>query len=145
VAAIREQREAADALLLGRVTFEQMRGYWRLQTDDRTGIADYLNRVSKYVVSRTLQDPQWEHTTVLHGALVDGVQALKSEPGNDIVTTGSIAVVHGRDGGPEVASGGGPAVSLRHRPAALPDRLTGPGQAGVGSLPASTSAASTSW
>jgi dihydrofolate reductase len=92
-AAIREQREAADALLLGRVTFEQMRGYWPLQTDDRTGIADYLNRVSKYVVSGTLQDPQWEHTTVLHGALVDEVQALKSEPGKDIVTTGSITVV----------------------------------------------------
>jgi dihydrofolate reductase len=32
--ALRKQREAADALLLGRVTFEQMRGYWPLQTDD---------------------------------------------------------------------------------------------------------------
>jgi dihydrofolate reductase len=93
IAAIREQREAADALLLGRVTFEQMRGYWPLQTDDTTGITDYLNNVSKYVVSSTLQDPQWEHSTVLHGALVDEIQALKSEPGKDIVTTGSITVV----------------------------------------------------
>jgi dihydrofolate reductase len=92
-AALREQREAADALLLGRVTFEQMRGYWPLQTDDTTGITDYLNRVSKYVVSSTLQDPQWEHTAVLQGALVDEMQALKSEPGKDIVTTGSITVV----------------------------------------------------
>ena len=92
-AAIREQREAADALVLGRVTFEQMRGYWPLQTDDPTGIADYLNRVSKYVLSSTLQDPQWEHTTVLQGALVDEIQALKSESGKDIVTTGSITVV----------------------------------------------------
>jgi dihydrofolate reductase len=75
------------------VTFEQMRGYWPLQTDDTTGITDYLNRVSKYVVSGTLQDPQWEHTAVLQGALIDEIQALKSEPGKDIVTTGSMTVV----------------------------------------------------
>jgi dihydrofolate reductase len=92
-AALREQREAADALLLGRVTFEQMRGYWPLQKDDTTGITDYLNNVSKYVVSSTLQDPQWEHTTVLQGSLVDEIQALKSEPGKDIVTTGSMMLV----------------------------------------------------
>jgi hypothetical protein len=58
------------------VTFEQMRGYWPLQTDDTTGISDYLNRVSKYVVSSTLQDPQWAHTTVLDGTLADESQAL---------------------------------------------------------------------
>jgi dihydrofolate reductase len=92
-AALREQSDAADALLLGRVTFEQMRGYWPLQTDDTTGITDYLNSVSKYVVSSTLQDPRWEHTTVLRGALVDEIQALKSEPGKDVVTTGSITLV----------------------------------------------------
>jgi dihydrofolate reductase len=43
--ALRKQREAADAVLLGRVTFEQMRGYWPLQTDDTTGITAYLNGV----------------------------------------------------------------------------------------------------
>src|SRR2546421_520089 len=69
-AALREQREAANALLLGRVTFEDMRGYWPLQTDDTTGITDYLNNVSKYVVSSTLQDPQWERSSVLRGAVV---------------------------------------------------------------------------
>jgi dihydrofolate reductase len=92
--ALREQREAADALLLGRVTFEQMRGYWPLQEDDTTGITDYLDNVSKYVVSSTLQDPRWKHTTVLSGAVVDEIRALKSEPGKDIVTTGSMTLVH---------------------------------------------------
>lgn len=91
--ALRQQREAADALLLGRVTFEQMRGYWPLQTADPTGITDYLNSVAKYVVSSTTQDPEWERTTVLRGELVDEIQALKSEPGKDIVTTGSITLV----------------------------------------------------
>jgi len=91
---VREHREAADAFLVGRVTFEQMRGYWPLQTDDATGISDYLNRVSKYVVSGTLEDPGWEPTTVLSGPLVDEIRALKSQPGEDIVATGSIALVH---------------------------------------------------
>jgi len=93
VAALREQREAADAFLVGRVTFEQMRGYWPQQTDDATGITDYLNAVSKYVVSNTLQKPEWEHTTVLRGPLRDDIEALKSQPGKDIVTTGSITLV----------------------------------------------------
>jgi dihydrofolate reductase len=91
--ALREQREAADAFLVGRVTFEQMRGYWPQQTDDPSGTADYLNRVSKYVVSTTMRDPRWEHTTVLRGALRDEIRALKSQPGMDIVTTGSITLV----------------------------------------------------
>jgi dihydrofolate reductase len=89
--ALRKQREAADALLLGRLTFEQMRGYWPLQTDDTTGITDYLNGVSKYVLSSKLQDPEWERTAVLRS--VDDIRALKSETGRDIVTTGSIRLV----------------------------------------------------
>jgi dihydrofolate reductase len=90
-AALRNQREAADALLIGRVTFEEMRGYWPLQTDDTTGITDYLNGVSKYVLSSTLDDPEWERTVVLRS--IDDIQALKSETGGDIVTTGSIRLV----------------------------------------------------
>jgi dihydrofolate reductase len=93
VAALREQREAADAFLTGRVTFEQMRGYWPQQDDDATGISDYLDTVSKYVVSRTLQEPGWQRTTVLRGALRDEIKALQSAPGKDIVVTGSITLV----------------------------------------------------
>ena len=90
--ALRKQREAADALLLGRVTFEQMRGYWPLQTDDTTGITEYLNDVSKYVVSNTLDDPEWARTTVLRSFAE--IPGLKSQPGQDIVTTGSMTLVH---------------------------------------------------
>jgi dihydrofolate reductase len=95
VAAVREQSAAADAVLLGRVTFEEMRGYWPKQTDDTTGVSDYLNRVTKYVVSSTMGEPGWQHTTVLRGdGFLDEVRALKSGPGRDIVTTGSITLVH---------------------------------------------------
>jgi dihydrofolate reductase len=95
VAAIGEQSQAADAVVFGRVTFEQMRGYWPRQTDDPSGVSDYLNRVAKYVVSSTMGDPGWERTTVLRGdGFLDEIQALKSTPGKDIVTTGSITLVH---------------------------------------------------
>src|SRR3954447_11294880 len=70
-AALREQREAADALLVGRVTFEQLRGFWPDRPDDPTGTSEYLNRVPKYVVSRTLREPGWANSTVLSGDLVE--------------------------------------------------------------------------
>ena len=91
--AIREQREAADALLVGRVTFEQLRGYWPHQPDDRTGISDYLDAVSKYVVSSTLEDPGWQNTIVLGGPVLEEVRALKAQAGKDIVATGSMTLV----------------------------------------------------
>jgi dihydrofolate reductase len=93
IAALTAQRDAADAFLVGRTTFEQMRGYWPHQTDDSTGVSEYLNKVSKYVVSSTLEDPGWDRTTVLRGPLAEEVRALKSAPGADIVVTGSITLV----------------------------------------------------
>ncbi len=92
-ARLRRWMEVQDALLLGRKTFEDMRGYWPHQTDDATGITDHLNEVSKYVMSSSLQDPEWENTTVLRGSLEDEVGGLKAAPGNDIGITGSITVV----------------------------------------------------
>ena len=93
-AANAEHAAAADALLVGRNTFESFRAFWPKQTDDPTGVSDYLNRVSKYVVSSTLEEPGWENSTVLRGALVEEVQALKNAAGRDIVATGSIQLVH---------------------------------------------------
>ncbi|MGX9791748.1 dihydrofolate reductase family protein [Mycobacterium sp. MMS18-G62] len=84
----------SDALLLGRQTFDDFRGYWPKQTDDSTGVTDYLNKVAKYVVSSTMSDPQWQNSTVLAGDPVEHVTALKAQPGKDIVVTGSITLVH---------------------------------------------------
>jgi dihydrofolate reductase len=84
----------ADALLVGRRTFEDFRNYWPEQTADPTGVTDYLNRVAKYVVSSTMSDPQWENSTVLTGDAVEQTRALKSQPGKDIVLTGSISLAH---------------------------------------------------
>jgi dihydrofolate reductase len=88
-AALRVQTAAADAVLLGRVTFEEMRGFWPLQTDDQTGVTDYLNNVEKYVVSSTMTEPGWQHSTV-----EESIRELKSREGTDIVVTGNITLVH---------------------------------------------------
>lgn len=93
-AALREQRERADAFLVERVTFEKMRGYWPLQKDDPNGTADYLDAVAKYVVSRTLDEPGWDNAHVLSGPLAEEIVAPMSAPGLDILTTGSISLVH---------------------------------------------------
>ena len=53
------QMAREEALLLGRKTFEEFRGYWPLQTDDVSGSAAHLNRVPKYVVSSTMTDAAW--------------------------------------------------------------------------------------
>ena len=90
-----EHMAAADAVLLGRVTFEEFRGFWPNQTDDQTGISEYLDNTMKYVASSTLTDPAWQNTTVLRGPLADEVAALKAQPGKAIVATGSVQLVHG--------------------------------------------------
>ena len=54
---LHRQDRDADGLLVGRRTFEDLRGYWPKQSDDTTGITAYLNQVQKYVVSSTMARP----------------------------------------------------------------------------------------
>jgi dihydrofolate reductase len=89
----REHMAAADAVLLGRVTYEEFAGYWPAQTDDTTGVSDYLNRTNKYVVSSKLLSPSWQNSTLLSGPLTANIAALKRQPGKDIVATGSVTLV----------------------------------------------------
>jgi dihydrofolate reductase len=91
---IHRQDSKADGLLAGRRTFEDLRAFWSKQSEDPTGITTYLNRVQKYVVSSTMTAPQWQNSTVLSGDPVEEVRALKEQPGQDIVVTGSIMLCH---------------------------------------------------
>ena len=91
----RRQMSAETALLLGRNTFEDFRGYWPEQVDDTSGSADHLDRVAKYLVTATVTDPGWTNTTVVHPEfLLDSVQRLRSQGSGDIGITGSIQLVH---------------------------------------------------
>jgi dihydrofolate reductase len=91
---LHRQDSTADAFLTGRQTFEDLRRYWPEQSEDATGVTDYLNKVQKFVVSSTMTDPRWPNSTVLSGDPVDEVRALKEQPGHDIVITGSITLCH---------------------------------------------------
>lgn len=83
-----------DAILLGRCTFEDLRGYWPEQTDDETGISAELDGLQKYVVSSTLGDPGWRGSTVVRGDWRSAVRDLKASAGREISVTGSIRLCH---------------------------------------------------
>lgn len=84
---------ASDALLLGRVTYEIFAAYWPHQTNDKTGIADYLNKTSKFVVSSSLKKADWVNTTILGGDAVEQITKLKQQPGKNITVNGSATLV----------------------------------------------------
>lgn len=84
---------AAEAQLLGRVTYEGFAAAWPRMTDE-AGFADRMNSMPKYVVSSTLTDPAWENTTVLSGDVAEEVRALKDRVEGDILVAGSATLVH---------------------------------------------------
>ena len=80
----------ADALLLGRVTYEGFAAAW----PERDGeFADKFNTMPKYVVSSTLSNPEWTNSTVLDGDLAESVANVKQELDGDIVVHGSVQLV----------------------------------------------------
>jgi dihydrofolate reductase len=81
----------AEALLLGRRSYEWMAGRWPSR---RGELADRLNSLPKYVVSSTLEDPDWSNSTVLNGDVVKEVSKLKRELVGDIVVVGSFQLAH---------------------------------------------------
>jgi dihydrofolate reductase len=82
----------ADALLLGRRTYEGFAAAWPSRDGE---FADKFNNMPKYVVSSTLKDPEWTNSTVLDGDLADEVSKLRDEVDGDIVVHGSAQLVQG--------------------------------------------------
>jgi Dihydrofolate reductase len=93
-AAVDTQMAASDAMLLGRVTYEEFAGYWPSVSADDEPIAAYMNDTSKYVVSTTLKTAAWKNSTVLSGdRFVEEVTKLKQQPGKNITVTGSATLI----------------------------------------------------
>jgi len=76
----------AEAWLLGRRSYEFFGARWRPRSGE---LADRLNSMPKYVVSSTLEDPEWNNTTVLKGDLVTEVSNLKQELDGEIIVPAS--------------------------------------------------------
>jgi dihydrofolate reductase len=85
----------ADAILLGRTTFDMMRTYWSQVTDPDNLVATALNTWQKYVVSSDISDVDaaWGNTTVLRGDVVEQVRRLKEQPGGELQVHGSWQLV----------------------------------------------------
>jgi dihydrofolate reductase len=85
----RDELDASDALLLGRVTYEGFAAAWPGRTDE-FGFADKYNNMPKYVVSSTLSEPlEWTNSHLLKGDLVAAVNDLKQQDGGDVMVHGS--------------------------------------------------------
>lgn len=81
---------AADALLLGRRTYEGFAEAWPSREGE---FADMFNNMPKYVISSTLHDPAWNNTTVLGTDVAAAVARLKGEIAGDILINGSVQLV----------------------------------------------------
>jgi dihydrofolate reductase len=80
--------DQADALLLGRRTYEIFAAYWPHVTGDDP-VAAKLNSVPKYVASRTLETVEWNNSTLLNGDIAQEPANLKDQPGTELQVTGS--------------------------------------------------------
>ena len=79
-----------EALLLGRRSYEWFAARWPSRSGE---LADRLNSLPKYVVSSTLEDPDWNNSTVLKGNVIEEVSKLKQELNGDIVVLASFQLV----------------------------------------------------
>ena len=85
-----DETMSSDALLLGRVTYEGFAKAWPSRDGE---FADKFNTMPKYVVSSTLEDPEWTNSTVLKGDVAEEVAKLRQEQDGDIVVHGSPQLV----------------------------------------------------
>ncbi|MEP6695905.1 MAG: dihydrofolate reductase family protein [Pseudonocardiales bacterium] len=79
---------ASDALLLGRKTYEGFAAAWPAMTGTG-GFGERMNSISKYVVSSTLTTLEWPGSKLISGDVVEALRPLKSQPGNDLLLSGS--------------------------------------------------------
>ncbi len=88
----RERLFAADALLLGRKTYQAFaESYPRMAASDQrvpSDFVEYMNNIPKYVASTTLQSVAW-NATIIKGDIAEEVRKLKEQPGKDIVKYGT--------------------------------------------------------
>jgi dihydrofolate reductase len=83
----------ADALLLGRTTYDIQAWYWPNQKGDKYGIANHKNSMPKYVVTSKPLQAQWNNSTVIQNDVVEEIAKLKQQSGKDILIEGSATLV----------------------------------------------------
>jgi len=87
-----DELKTADALLLGRETYEGFARAWPSRKDEE-GFADRMNGLPKYVLSGTLKELHWNNSHLIEGDFAQGVSGLKMRPGRDVLVAGSARLV----------------------------------------------------
>ncbi len=75
----------AGTHIMGRVTYEEMAGYWPTSTDD---YATPMNEIPKVVFSKTVDEVAWTESSIARGDLADEIAALRRQPGGEIIAWG---------------------------------------------------------
>ena len=91
----------ADAMLMGRVNYEEWADFWPQQDPEENPAAGFMNGVRKYVVSTTLKEPLgWDNSTLIKENVAEEIAGLKRQTGGDISISGSGSLVRSllRDG-----------------------------------------------
>ena len=86
-----EELFEAEALLLGRVTYEGFAQAWPNMVEETGDFGERMNGIQKYVVSTTLDKAEWTNSTVVPD--LDGVAELKEQDGNPLLVGGSAALI----------------------------------------------------
>ncbi len=81
----------AESLLIGRITYESFAGAWPRRSGE---FADKMNTMKKHVVSRTLDNPEWNNCEVIKDDVAGAVTKLKQGDGGPILVAGSRTLVH---------------------------------------------------
>ena len=89
-AAISAAMASSDAMLLGRVQYQEFAAYWPSSQDD---FAAFMNNQKKYVVSTTLTEATWNNTEIIADAVQARLQVLKETEGQDLGVIGSLTLV----------------------------------------------------
>lgn len=89
-----DQLRAADALLLGRETYEFFSSVWPKMTGDPGGFADRMNSLPKFVASRTIQEPLTWNASLLKGDVVERVAELKQQLSGNLLSYGFGELAH---------------------------------------------------
>jgi dihydrofolate reductase len=90
---VQQGMAAADTMLMGRRTYQQMAAYWPNLTATDDPFAEFLNTSPKLVVSTTLQSVDWQNATLITNDVIGEVTRRKQQPGKDILIPGSATLV----------------------------------------------------
>src|SRR5215217_5230366 len=83
--------ETTDAMLMGRVLYDEWAAYWPEHADEPVG--EIMNSMKKYVVSNSLEAAEWQNSEIVSGDVAEKLMDIKGQDGGDIAMSGSPTTV----------------------------------------------------